>query len=534
MQRLLLLGCSVFLTSAMAVAEYADYLYVPPPKAARLNEQQYPIPQAHIARYLNQEYPERVLTGFMGKNEALRIEAESPGLEVAAGIDLGAASGELFGDGFFDGGYWNFLASITSIDAYAVRVQVDMNQLGTNEEVYVIDPAHYRAFGPYGNTGSTNAPRWLPTISGDTAVLLLRSPQKILPRLGVQAVSHFYVPLAAPEIKAVECPEPIACETSTIPTEVSTGVAMLIIPKSTGQVQCTGALLNNPATETLEPLMITANHCVKGNVDAESIDVIWDYRADACGNGEVPDLDTLPHSAGLELLTQDAVLDGALIKLESVAVGTYGRAWLGWDTRAVAINETAHVMHHPQGEDLRVSKAHVTAVDVTACLDFTCCPETKQQIEVHYDEGITQGGSSGSPLLLPGNNYRLSGMLSNGNVHSCSTPAANMDNYASFQRFFPKIACHLTESETCEAPSVAPECFACPAKLLYGEFSSTVAQLRLFRDRVLMTNRAGRLLAKSYYTAAPTLSAWMKKSHTARTLFHLAATPAAAIGASLE
>ncbi|HPO15229.1 MAG TPA: trypsin-like peptidase domain-containing protein [Candidatus Hydrogenedentes bacterium] len=534
MKKSLFIGLTACLLSAMALAEYADYIYVPPPKSAVSKAALFPIPEADIARYLEQDLPERVLTSFMGRNEELQAETESPGLQVACGTAIGAEAGEVFGQGFYDRGYWNFLASVTSVDAYAVRLQVDVSRLQVGQQLYVIDPVSHRAFGPYPRTDGSNAIHWLPTIPGDTAVMLACSPQNLLPEIQLVAVSHFFVPLETPETKATVCPERIACETDVTPAEVSAGVAMLIIAEGFSQIQCTGALLNNPVTETLEPLMITANHCVEEDTAAEDIDVIWDYRTAACDDGTVPDLDELLHSTGAAVLVKDPVLDGAFLQLDSAPVGPYGRAWLGWDTSDVALNVPVHVMHHPRGKDMRISKAHVTDIDVTACLDFTCCPKVQQQIEVHYDEGITQGGSSGSPLLMTGNNYRVCGMLSNGNVHSCDTPASNMDNYASFKHFFPKIACHLTEDGSCEAPFTAPACCPCPAKLIYGAFSSTTDHLRTFRDRALMTNTPGRLLTKGYYAAAPALSSWVKKSTAARTLFRAAAAPAAAIGASLE
>lgn len=534
MKKRFFFGVTACLISATALAEYADYIYVSPPESALAKTAVFPIPEADITRYLQQDLPERVMSDFMGRNEELQAETESPRLHVACGMAIAAEARELFGQGFYDRGYWNFLASIASASAYAVRLQVDLSRLKEGEEVYLIDPIRLRAFGPYPQKDAPNPVRWLPVIPGDTAVILACSPQRLLPDIELLALSHFFIPLQPPENKAAVCPERIACENEVTPAEVSTGVAMLIIADGFLQVQCTGALLNNPVTATLEPLMITANHCVEDDTAAEDIDVIWDYRAAACDDAEVPDVDELLHSAGDAILAQDPLLDAAFLQLDGAPIGPYGRAWLGWDTADLALQVPVHVMHHPRGKDMRISKARVTAVDVTACLDFSCCPKVQQQIEVHYDEGITQGGSSGSPLVIPGNNYRLCGMLSNGNVHSCDTPSSNMDNYAAFKHFFPKIACHLTLDQACEAPFTAPECCPCPAKSIYGAFSSTTAHLRTFRDRVLMTNTPGRLLTKGYYAAAPILSSCVTTSPAARTLFQAAAAPAAAIGAWLE
>ena len=61
-----------------------------------------------------------------------------------------------------------YLASIMSLDAYAIRLRADLTQLAPGDEAWVIDPALPRAFGPY--TAADQAAAGLITLAGTTGI----------------------------------------------------------------------------------------------------------------------------------------------------------------------------------------------------------------------------------------------------------------------------------------------------------------------------------------------------------------------------
>ncbi len=516
------------LAAGSAAGEYADFVYVAPETTGK-SAASAAMPRDAVQAWLQQDYPSRVFTAFEAKNGELAANAENPSLEVASGFPLDLNTEDLFGAGFQEGDEWVFLAGITSLDAHALRLLVDLSGLQAGDELWLLSPSGPGAHGPF---AAAQTAQWLPTVEGDTAVLMLRTAAPAPPSLRLQGLSHFFVPLGA-QAKATPCPTPVACETSSAGQKVSTGIAMLIIPSGLGQFQCTGALINNPATaDTLESLILSANHCFSGEVDATQVDVIWDYRAENCAGENPPALADVPRSTGESILAQDSVLDGAFLQLSgAVPNGTYGRAWLGWDTRTPVLNDQVVVLHHPSGTPMKISYGHVTAVSVNSCLDVLCSHPVKYQTEAHWDAGITESGSSGSPLLFANVNYRVCGMLSNGNAQTCGAAAYNYDNFSSFRDFFAEIACHLTPATPCSDPLPTS---ACPAKSAFGPGSSEVAQLRSFRDKRLMGSASGRFVAGLYYQAAPAMARTVERSPLAREVFKAAAMPFVALGARAE
>lgn len=505
-----------------ALGEFADYVYVPPAKGAengQVDDTAAAVAQWAVLPQLHYVFDERA-----GANEVLksRFESELP-LRVADGYYVGLDSPVLFETGARDGDNNVFVVRITSQDATAVRLLADLNGLGPDDEVWVADPDALRAFGPYGVADAHDGGRWLPTIAGDTVLVVVRTPEEACPFIEIIDVSHFFIDLA----KAVfPCPIEADCVSETAYKEVSTGVGMLIIPAvGGGQFQCSGALLNNPDTAELENYLLTAHHCFPSSADADQMEVFWDYRASACDGSGVPDLDTVPRSEGAENLAESSTFDGQFLRLNNVPVGARGRAWLGWDTRDPVIGDEIAGAHHPSGNPLKACFGAVTEVDVDTSLG-------DDQTEVHWDEGITEQGSSGSPLMFHNIGFRVLGMLSNGPVHDCANPPQNRDNFSAFRRFFPQIQCYLLAGRECEGEPGRLR--VCLAKAAFGEGSGEVDALRALRDKWLAKSELGKGLINAYYAASPVLAGWLESSPAARGMFVASAAPLVRFGRTLQ
>lgn len=512
----------LWILAAGASGEFADYVYVPPAKDA--GNVRMDAATAVVARWAALPQLHYVFDERAGANESLknRYESERP-LRIADGYWVGLDSAVLFEQGAPDNGGNVFVVRITSVDAMAVRLLVDLSGLGAEDEAWVADPDVRRAFGPYVAADARDGGRWLPTIMGDTALLAVRTREAVCPPVEVIDVSHFFIDLAKAEYA---CPIEADCVSETAYREVSTGVGMLIIPASGGgQFQCTGALLNNPDTVELENYLLTAHHCFPSAAKPDQMEVFWDYRASACDGTGVPGLDTVPRSDGAENLAESSTFDGQFLRLNNVPVGARGRAWLGWDTRDPVAVEGIAGAHHPGGKPLKACFGTVTEIDVDTFLG-------DDQTEVHWDDGITEQGSSGSPLLFRTTGFRVLGMLSNGPVHDCANPPQNRDNFSAFRRFFPQIQCYLLGDRECEKEPWGLR--TCLAKAAFGEGSAEVEALRALRDKWLARSALGRGLIDAYYDASPLLARWVEASPAARGLFVASAAPLLRMGRALQ
>jgi hypothetical protein len=422
------LGCPSF-------AEFADYRFIESDAASPgllINS---------ITSVLNfvEANTHRTAT-YAGQTATLKQSTTGTAFRVGVGAPLGWNSAYLFDGSEKSNGQYQWQAIITSIDAAALRLQIDLSALQPGEEVWIGDISGNRTFGPYTVWDAEDGGRWLPTTMGDNCVLVLTSPHPTLPELTLVALSHIYEDLLS---KQLPCPIQADCIADPSLQEISTGIGRMTVTDSTGETAlCTGALLNNADTEEVEPWFFTADHCFQGfagTVSPSGIEVVWDFRAAGC-DGPEPDetaFASLPRSTGAAILASDASLDAALVELEDVPVGALGRAYLGWDTRAPEFNEGAIGLHHPEGDSMKQNIGTIDAIDVDTSLG-------QNQNTISWSEGITEGGSSGSPALYDDGTFRVFGVLSNGNLQFCDSTNPRLDQYASFRDFFPAIRPYLT------------------------------------------------------------------------------------------
>lgn len=92
-------------------------------------------------------------------------------------------------------------------------------------------------------------------------------------------------------------------------------------------------------------------------------------------------------------------------------------SWLGWDRSGTTPSNGA-CLHHPRGDVMKISIID-SSFSSTSCFGLT-----NNLWDVYYDYGITERGSSGSPLL--DNNKRVVGQLFRGD--SFANPCLNMND----------------------------------------------------------------------------------------------------------
>lgn len=499
-------------SAGCAAADFADYVYLPPQSPA----QKAGLPARDtLLRWMSAPRGYWHTSEFAAATRAHAQNAARPGDLVAWHARALPLASEVFGPPLKEDGGFLWLGELASEQAAALRVKVALGTLGPAERLYLVEPATISVHGPF---TARDGDCWLPGVTGPALILALHTRLPRLPALRMAALAHFFVPL---DSKARPCPTPAACDQSPVFQEVSTAVARLLIPiLGEGQFLCTGALINAPESDALEPWILTAQHCVDGPVEVEGIEAIWDYRANDCDGLDNPTLASLPRSAGTAILAENPCLDAALLALDGVPVGVFGRAWLGWDTQTPESKARVRMPHHPHGTPMKVSTGEITALDLDPCLDPECADQRFRQLRAIWEGGISEQGSSGAPALLAASNYRVVGMLSNGPLHACDTPASNFDHFASFAAFYPEIQPWL-RPESGEAGPVFLCRERCPLRRIFGDTAPATEMLRDFRQRFL---RDGPWEA-AYYAAAPRLYRAADASFQARALIATAAFP---------
>ena len=182
---------------------------------------------------------------------------------------------------------------------------------------------------------------------------------------------------------------------------------------------CSGGLINN-TSQNSDYLFLTADHC---NVFANNDDTMvlyWNYQNSTCrtpGSGESggeSDGSLSQTTNGATLLVNRDSCDMKLVRLTGEPPAAYGVTWAGW-SRTTSPTVGAGV-HHPSGAAKRISiPQSVTDTD------------NGQKWRVYWADGITEQGSSGSPLF--DGSHRIIGQLCCGGA-SCQAPD-EYDDYGS-------------------------------------------------------------------------------------------------------
>jgi hypothetical protein len=174
-----------------------------------------------------------------------------------------------------------------------------------------------------------------------------------------------------------------------------------------GFTLCTGFMVNNTANDQ-KPLFMTANHCGLNSSNAGSLVAYWNYETSSCGG--VPDGSLADNQSGSSFKAAYSPSDFTLVQLSRSPDPAWKVTFAGWD-RTGADAQSATCIHHPAGDEKRISFEY-QATQTTSYLGSTSPGDGTHVRVVDWDDGTTEGGSSGSPLF--DQNHHVIGQLHGG------------------------------------------------------------------------------------------------------------------------
>lgn len=178
--------------------------------------------------------------------------------------------------------------------------------------------------------------------------------------------------------------------------------SVALITNSNGSALCTGALIANTCDYNI-PYFLTANHCYNASPNVGG----WRFQFQVWS----PTCSPSQNSNGLlfngsTLRANWSTTDFALVELTQTPPLNSGLVYAGWNRSATtATNATG--IHHPSGDVMKISRDNNAPV-----LGPYPGQSGNNHWRVIWDQGVTEGGSSGSPLF--DQNHRIIGQLHGG------------------------------------------------------------------------------------------------------------------------
>jgi len=274
------------------------------------------------------------------------------------------------------------------------------------------------AFGPYTFMGLRNRRDfWSHTIFGSTIYIQLRydgpATNRILHAIHflVKDIGHLTEKFKLALFQRPAQPSPsennqlcgdhawcvvdASCYLGNPVNTLKDAVALIQFVSGAWIYQCSGGLIEDTDPITYIPYFVTANHCIRRQKEADSVECYWQYRTASCESAcDELAVDPVPWTLGADILSASRQSDYTFMQLWQDPPA--GSVFLGWTPAEVANSHGTELyrISHPRGSPQAYSEHSVDTAAGT-CRNW---PRGKW-IYSRNVIGATEPGSSGSPVV---------------------------------------------------------------------------------------------------------------------------------------
>jgi len=350
--------------------------------------------------------------------------------------------------------------TVASTNAAALRIALAVKKMPPGVELRFVGSKNPNVIlGPISAEHVLKqAPYWSPMVDGDSITVEIYLPPGVTSDgldFSLVNISHMLsspvklnmnalqIQVASAQAASASCELDAVCFYNNAAVQsTATSVAKMIFtePSSGLSYLCTGTLLNSLTPSV--PYFYGANHCISDQATANTLQTFWFYESTACnGLSLKPSSVTLIN--GADLLYNDAANDVSFLRLVDPAPA--GAIFAAWNATPIAAGTSSIGLHHPQGDFKKISLGTTTG----QIASFGNLPPGGSYNAIVNNQGVTEGGSSGSGLFILSNamgEYQLRGGLWGG-ASSCSNPSG-ADYYSRFDLAYPRISGYLYSAQT--------------------------------------------------------------------------------------
>ena len=319
--------------------------------------------------------------------------------------------------------------TVSSKNARAIGFGYDKFYLPAGAKLFLYNKSKSRLIGAY--TSLNNADNLYfsnEKIPGDeiTLELLVPDKEKSNVLLHISELNYFYRGGEFSDDKASSgsCEVNVNCAPEgTNWQDQKKGVCLLDIRVGSSWFNCTGSLVNN-TNQNCTPYVLLADHChydagYASTADYNAWVFYFHYESSTCAGTTASGTKS---KTGCTLKAHDTYgqnntgSDFCLVQINSAIASSYNVYYNGWDRNNTASNSGVSI-HHPSGDIMKISTytSPLTSLNVGGT-------GTHWQViwaATTNGHGVTEGGSSGSPIFNPAK--RVVGTLTGGSSF-CSSP----------------------------------------------------------------------------------------------------------------
>ena len=453
-----------------------------------------------------------------------RIWEEVPGRPLRTGVNRQLPAGPI---SCASAGEWSTLPDGTRLwtfdlevpNAKAVRVHFNEFDLPGSTQLLLYGdgigrPDVYRSRGPVGK-----GQFWAAAVSGEVVHLQYQAPSGVegRPAITFDEISHIYNRPSPDDLLArvkdndaqdgggyspmwLDCEQDVNCcepQNEDCPYAVDTtardAVGAIEFVSGGNTSYCSGALLADNDPNTYAGYFLTANHCLHTQGVVDTMTVYWFYQTFEC-NGAFPPQYWVPKSIGGTLLATSTTTDFTFIRL--LDDPHEGQGFAAWTEDPPS--GTVYGIHHPGNSLKRISIGALTT-DPPICGDRPLL----DYWYLDWTTGVTEGGSSGSPLF--NGNWQVVGQLYGwcGEAPNCGNPEASNTLYGRFggpNGTYDSISYWLTNLVASDDGYEDNDTLAQAATITSGSYNLRLVDFDDYFS--VVTLAAGQLSATATYSAA--------------------------------
>jgi len=334
-----------------------------------------------------------------------------------------------------------WLFTIRAPGAKAITVYFDRFRIPEGGRLFVYNHDRSMVLGAFSDLNNNDEELFSTAlIRGDQVTLEYDQPATLsdLPALHISEIAYAYRGVNETDGltgfgSSGDCEVNVKCAEGDGWQDEQKGVARVAVKKLSNTYWCSGSLVNNTRQDQT-PYFLTADHCGRGAKPADYSQWIFyfNYLSATCANPSVePGFRAMTGSEKVATAGDVAVggSDFLLVLLNESIPDTFNVWFNGWNRNDVA-SPSGVGIHHPMGDIKKIS-TYTTPLISTIWVH----PTKLTHWEVTWaatanGHGVTEGGSSGSPIFDP--DGRIVGTLTGGEASCDSAFLTRPDYYGKF------------------------------------------------------------------------------------------------------